>query len=171
MKEGFLPNKVSSIGIQIIDRKINSTNTNFRLDSDTLVTPVTSIDFIVDGQSLFETLQAKKHDLVGPFSSPMYQHYKKTEKIFLQKKKSDLNNERVLIYCCAECGDIDCGGITAKIVQEGNFMKWFDFAYENNYNDEMTDRQSYQKIGPFYFKLNDYIKVITAATLICKMKP
>jgi hypothetical protein len=31
---------------------------------------------------------------------------------------------RVAIYICPECGDLDCGAITAKIEREGNETVW-----------------------------------------------
>lgn len=146
-------NKVNTIETRIIKRKVS-------LDCES---PLTSIDFIVDGQSLFEILQAEKHDLVGAFS-PRWGDIKEIAQVFLKKGKSYPYLEgrhfdrRVLMYCCAECGDIGCGGITAKIVQEDGFMKWFHFAYESG-----SRRRRYQKVGPFYFKPDDYLKTIKTA--------
>ena len=162
MKKSFLPNKVNTIETHVIETYFMGSDGDFK-ERKTLVT---SIDFIVDGQSLFEILQAEENNLVGTFS-PRWKNGKETAKIFLQKKKPDLEDGRVLIYCCAVCGDIDCGGITVKMIQEGDFIKWFDFA--DNYGDSnTTKRQFQQKIGPFYFKFGDYSKVIKTAVSQCR---
>lgn len=34
---------------------------------------------------------------------------------YLDKCKEELENPEILIYCCAECGDYDCGGIAVTI--------------------------------------------------------
>ena len=58
-----------------------------------------------------------------------------------------------MIYVCPECGDIDCGAITAVIKDYGDRIIWSDFGYETNYGgltepyDQMEqiefDRASY----------------------------
>ena len=43
---------------------------------------------------------------------------------YLEKTKEELSDPEVIIYCCAECGDYDCGGIKAKIVKTENTFMW-----------------------------------------------
>ncbi|WP_165760170.1 hypothetical protein [Niastella populi] len=43
---------------------------------------------------------------------------------YLDKYREELENPEVLIYCCAECGDYDCGGIAVTIDQTENSVVW-----------------------------------------------
>lgn len=43
---------------------------------------------------------------------------------YLAKEREELSNPEVIIYCCAECGDYDCGGIKAKIDTTENAFVW-----------------------------------------------
>ena len=128
-------------------------------------TPRTSVDFLIDGKSLFEML-GREMDLVGVFS-PSWVNNEDTAKIFKMQKLSALKDHRVLIFCCPECGDITCGGITAKIQKKDQDFEWSDFAYENNIDDQLTDRKKYLSVGPFTFAPDEYMKTIDLAST-CK---
>lgn len=69
-------------------------------------------------------------------------------------------SHRVLIYCCSECGDVTCGGITVKIQKNEDSIEWSDFAYENNYDEKMTNRESFMGVGPFKFAVDEYMHTI-----------
>jgi len=72
----------------------------------------------------------------------------------LEKYREELEDPEVLIYCCAECGDYDCGGIAVTIdktdtsviwtVKEGDkvlkfeFDKYLYFEVFNNYLRKIT---------------------------------
>lgn len=43
---------------------------------------------------------------------------------YLEKTREELADPEVIIYCCAECGDYDCGGIKAKIDRTDNTFVW-----------------------------------------------
>lgn len=43
---------------------------------------------------------------------------------YLEKHREELDNSEVLIYCCAECGDYDCGGIAVTIDKTENSVVW-----------------------------------------------
>lgn len=65
-----------------------------------------------------------------------------------------------MIYVCPECGDIGCGAITLTITKHENYFIWQDFCYENDYDQELTDFDSFAKTGPFYFKETSYRALI-----------
>jgi hypothetical protein len=44
--------------------------------------------------------------------------------LYLDKYREELENPEVLIYCCAECGDYDCGGIAVTIDKTGTSVIW-----------------------------------------------
>lgn len=43
---------------------------------------------------------------------------------YLEKLRQELDDPEVIIYCCAECGDYDCGGIKTKIDKTKNSFIW-----------------------------------------------
>jgi hypothetical protein len=43
-------------------------------------------------------------------------------------------------------------------------MLWANFAYENGYDDERSDSESYAAIWPFEFALGTYLENIQRAT-------
>ncbi|HQI46296.1 MAG TPA: hypothetical protein PLC59_09580 [Bacteroidales bacterium] len=43
--------------------------------------------------------------------------------------KEELADEEIIIYCCAECGDYDCGGFKIKVEKDKDTFVW-------TYNDE-----------------------------------
>ncbi len=61
--------------------------------------------------------------------------------------------ERILLYVCADCGDLGCGALTAQISFTENSVVWSDFAYENA-NDTL---ENYPEIGPFEFEKASYM--------------
>jgi len=115
-------------------------------------------DFTVDGKSLFELLEMQQYDMVGAICISEYIDYEK-EKIseFLLDKNFGLKDERVIIYGCGECLDIDCGAITAKIDKVNDTIIWKEFAYENGYSE--TNFYKYEEIGSFVFEQKAYQNV------------
>lgn len=43
---------------------------------------------------------------------------------YLDKYRDELANPEILIYCCAECGDYECGGIAVTIVFADKSVIW-----------------------------------------------
>ena len=127
-------------------------------------TPTDSIDFLIDGKSLFELLNAEDRDLVGVFS-PRWVDNETTAKIFKAEKLSSLKDHRVLVFGCGECCDIGCGGITMSVNRERapNRIVWRDFAFENDIDESGTDKTCYISIGPFEFEDEDYPRVAQLA--------
>jgi len=117
------------------------------------------IDFIVSGQSLGQLFGLPDFDLIGTFGWTENKEYEnKHIDEFLGIEKAELETGRTCFYVCAECGDIGCGAITAKIEVNDNNIIWKDFGYENNYSEpDLTD---YKQIGPFIFDKRQYCKTL-----------
>ena len=77
--------------------------------------------------------------LIGVGTNKEYE--KRILNVFRLKEKSDLETGRVMIYVCPECGDIDCGAITAVILDMGTKIVWKDFGYETGY-EGVTEKYS-----------------------------
>ena len=116
------------------------------------------IDFVVSEQSLGTLLEIVKKDLIGAFgwsTNHAYENQKIDE--FLSLEKPELESGRTLFYVCAECGDIECGAITAEIEVKGDTVTWKNFGFENNIDE--PDLSAYKHIGPFQFDKIEYVEL------------
>ena len=121
------------------------------------------LDFLIDGVSLYEVSKAGTRDLVGLLGwAPVEQDEVSIERLLLTIP-TDLWNDRQMIFVCAECGDIGCGAITADVRRADGKYVWSNFAFENNYDDTVTDRESFAHIGPFVFDAGQYSKSLIDA--------
>jgi hypothetical protein len=71
----------------------------------------------------------------------------------LAKFLGKLSTEKILLYVCADCGDLGCGALTAQITFTENSVVWSDFAYEN----ASETLENYPEIGPFEFEKASYM--------------
>jgi hypothetical protein len=112
------------------------------------------LDFLVSGQSLKVILGQKGADLVTLFGWGNNKEYEKhILKVFTLQDKSELKTGRLMIYVCPECGDIDCGAITASFEDLGDRIVWKDFGYETDYGGLSEE---YSDIEPIEFDRQSY---------------
>ena len=114
------------------------------------------LDFCVSGQSLKKVLGQKGTDLITLFgwgNNRDYDEY--ILRVFRLQKKSELKSGRIMIYVCPECGDIDCGSITASIQDLGDRIVWRDFGYETDYGGL---KEEYNDIKPVEFERQSYFQ-------------
>lgn len=74
----------------------------------------------------------------------------------LAKFLGKLATEKILLYVCADCGDLGCGALTAQISFSENSVVWSDFAYEN----ASETFEKYPNIGPFEFDKASYMNAL-----------
>jgi len=124
-----------------------------------------SVDFVINGNSLFTATHADKKDMCGRFSAETKNWNQESARAFLLEGDPDegLDNQRFMVFVCSECGDLGCGAITCEISRDGDSVIWQHFAYENGYDPKMTDLDSYSHIGPFCFHEDEYRRVINEA--------
>ena len=120
------------------------------------------LDFVVDGQSLWETV-GKRRDSV----SVLCREFALDESIravnrLLLTERSDCPHDRRSLFICGECGDLGCGAITLVVVREGDAIVWKDFGFENNY-EENIDLNEYKGVGPFVFDAVSYESALLQA--------
>jgi hypothetical protein len=115
------------------------------------------LDFVIDGFSLYDTL--KVGDYIGCLGWGEPGNEASLLRQLLRKEQSQLPEGRVTIYVCAECGDLGCGAVTVAVSRDGDSIVWDHFGFENNYDPEMTNRESYSHVGPFRFEPNQYWQV------------
>ena len=75
---------------------------------------------------------------------------------YLEKEREELSDPEIIIYCCAECGDYECGGITVQINKTNEAFVW-------TIGDD--DRQLTFKFNKYqYFDVFDkYLRKLKAA--------
>ncbi len=112
-------------------------------------------DFIVSGNSLKTILNIETADFITLFCWDIINREYKNHilNVFRLKEKSPLESGRVMIYVCAECGDIGCGAITASLKDFGDRIIWSDFGYETDYGG-ITE--TYDQVKPIEFNRASY---------------
>ena len=88
-----------------------------------LQTPRRFLDYIVDGESLYDELG---FDLVSPLGWGLAEN--SAARRLLQKLPPDVD-DRVAVYVCPEDADLLCGSITVKIRRDGDDVVWTGLAY------------------------------------------
>ena len=113
------------------------------------------LDYVISGQTLLEILGIDKYDLITPFGWDGNKEYERgLLHVLTLRRKSDLETGRVMLYVCPECGDIDCGAITAKVLDLGDRIVWKDFGYETGYGG-VTEEYG---IDPIEFERQNYFQ-------------
>ncbi|MBP1967631.1 oxidoreductase [Paenibacillus aceris] len=128
--------------------KLNTFSTKLILNTD--IPNKSFYDFVIDGKSLLDLL--KKHEYI-PCIGPGTNNYKQEliEELTL-KKLSKLGGNRYPLFICADCGDLNCGFVSAIIEEEHNMIVWRDF--------KKGDPMKLTHVGPYYFEKNNYMKNI-----------
>jgi hypothetical protein len=117
-----------------------------------------SVDFLVNGESLFIATEAKHSDMCGRFSSDVPAQTRVAARIFTLQDQPDLASGRSLLFVCPECGDLGCGAIAVRVSRNEDVVIWSDFAYENGY-----EPASPVNVGPFSFAIDRYEQIIAEA--------
>ncbi|WP_091240688.1 hypothetical protein [Aquimonas voraii] len=150
--------KISTLSHQTLHRQGSSTN-------GCIVADRYSADFLVDGQSLLQTLvniDGGHADFMGCFVKGCHEQNNQTAAALLVEGQPKTASGRVLLYICPECGDIGCGAYAARI-SEGPFgYMWESFAYENGYEEPRI----IEGFGPLLFERGAYGSAIRQAAAL-----
>ena len=101
------------------------------------------LDFVIDGESLSEKLGGDLASCLGWFVPE--ENTKAVHRLLL-KEVADLPNNRRSLYVCPECGELDCGAITAVIERSGDRIIWRDFGFQSN-SDDVTLIRDYGDVS------------------------
>lgn len=118
------------------------------------------LDFVVDSRSLRDTLSV--NDLVSWLADwlnpPSIGELLPEGRSVLQA--SEIGSGQRLLYVCPECGDAQCGAMTAVITDEGDRIVWKDFAnlfWDANQGwRPVFETSGFEHIGPFFFDRPQY---------------
>jgi len=119
-----------------------------------------SVDFVINGQSVVKMLdraRGSESDLMGCFVAGFADENQRTASRLLMEEAPDSPSGRVIVYACAECGDIGCGAYTVRVSQQDGKWVWGDCAWENGYEDPRRIM-----LPTFEFNDQNYREVILA---------
>ena len=134
---------MSTLELRWADRKVG-----------TAQRPRRFLDFVVDGQSLYE----KFGDHISPLGWGDAEENRAAVHRFLRKSEPDLPHGRTSIYICPQCRELDCGAVSAVIERKGQEIVWRDFGYQNTFNEDVNF-EGLREIGPFSFNATEYFQV------------
>ncbi len=151
-----MPNKITLV---TKDTKSISTNV-FHEYRDFLIDEKSFNEYLpIEDQKKYIThigwLHSDNHEWIQPETSKRLDP--ETVAVLINKKKSGLNEDRVIIYGCPVDEDPMCGAITAKLTETDAEIIWSDFKYENQYTDPVSE--GYEQIPEFHFSKDEYIKI------------
>ena len=120
------------------------------------------LDFVVNGSSLFELVEAGRYDLVGVLGWGDERFAVDVRDALLLLRPPTLPSGRVPVFVCPECGGLGCGAIGARIDRDSDSIRWSDFAFENDYDSTLTVPI---EAGPFVFDEERYCEALGTALL------
>ncbi|NEW06880.1 oxidoreductase [Paenibacillus sp. SYP-B3998] len=107
-------------------------------------------DFFIDGRSLYKLLE--KHEFIPCIPVAASKYKVEIVQELTLKRLSKLGGNRYPILVCPECGDLDCGFISAIIEEENDLIIWRDF--------KKGEALRLTHLGPYYFEKKNYMKTI-----------
>lgn len=119
----------------------------------------TFLDICVDGRSLVEEVRTAGHDLMTPLGCGWTELHTEAVDRLLLRRRPDLPSDRVALFVCPECADLDCGAIGMKIERKGESVAWRAFAWVGSLGRART----LPNIGPFEFDWTEYVAIFTGA--------
>jgi hypothetical protein len=135
----------------------------------TMQTPRRFLDFVVDGEALYERHGS---DFIGCLGWLRPESDDAAARRLLRKEKPDIAG-RVSLYICPEDADPHCGVISTFIEREGNDLVWRDMAMSRfdfqagRWVDDPTGLEAWRLLR---FPAAEYWRAITERPLpLCKL--
>jgi hypothetical protein len=109
-------------------------------------------DFTINGRPLRTMLDPG--DNVTPFGWLAREQEVSFARPLLLRAPSPMPSGRVPLYICPECGDLGCGALTARVVEDHESFAWLDLAFETDYQE--VPPTDFLEVRPFYFEKRAY---------------
>lgn len=122
-------------------------------------TPRRFLDYIVDGESLYEQHGV---DFIGALGWGGAETDEEAARRLLLEEDPDVDN-RVAVYICPEDGDLLCGAVTAVIQRVGDEVVWRDLALSSyDFLEEKWhhDSTGFSQWSELRFPATDYAEAI-----------
>jgi len=96
------------------------------------------LDFHVDGRPLRNRFD-HTHDVITTLNRPWLDTLDEgIAELTGRRPDPALPAGRIALWRCAQCGDLGCAAITARLTVTPQTVTWSDFAWENDYDDRPT---------------------------------
>ena len=114
---------------------------------------VSYFDYVIDGVALRPLLATEN---IGVLSNE-WDSVELARHLLGEGSISHRIEDRALIYGCAVCLDVECGGITAEITRVGNHIRWDKIeTFEIDWGGDCSAAYTPTNIGPFTFDYEQY---------------
>ena len=120
-------------------------------------TPRRFLDFVVDGQSLYER---HRQDFIGCLGWLSANADRDAADRLLGKAPPDIE-DRVAIYLCPEDADLLCGAVTARVERDGDDIVWRDTSMSGfNWSADRWEHDPFTGWPELRFDRVEYIEAI-----------
>lgn len=117
-----------------------------------------SWDFLVDGKSLHARIGG---DVIGALGWGDAAWESAVIERLQGRAAPDFPPDRVALYVCPECGELDCGAVTASVTRDGDVFTWSNFAFQNGL--EIANDLQRIALEPFLFDRSAYGRLLREA--------
>jgi hypothetical protein len=118
------------------------------------------LDFAVDGERLGLVAASAGTDTISGLWLGSAEPGRSTVMCLLGESAPDAPQGRTSIFVCPECADLGCGHITAVVDIGPDVVRWTQFGYQNNYEDDIYELEGFSDL---VFDREDYVAVLLAA--------
>ncbi|MGW0590039.1 hypothetical protein [Streptosporangium sp. NPDC002607] len=115
---------------------------------------------MIDGRSLLEMVPGNADMASVLWLAPVLDDDDDVYRL-LGRCESPLDDGRVPLYVCPECGDLGCGALTVVVEVSSDHVVWRDLGWQTDYCDEV-DYDDFTTIGPFVFERAQYEAALVA---------
>jgi hypothetical protein len=131
-------------------------------------TPRRFLDFVVDGQSLYERFadnaqapyELYRADTIGCLGWLGPEADADAASRLLGEAPPDIE-DRVAIYVCPECADLFCGAVTARVERDGDEVVWRKFGWsEFNWTADRWEHEPCAEWPELRFAADEYAEAI-----------
>jgi hypothetical protein len=126
-------------------------------------TPVTYLDFTIDGDPMFSRLQARAGgglDFAGVIQDSWPIESVAAIERLLGDAPGDLPDGRLSLYTCPECGDLGCGAVTVRLHLEDDVVTWQHLGWQADYDAEISALGDDEAFPDLTFARDRYERVL-----------
>jgi hypothetical protein len=121
-------------------------------------TPRRFLDYVIDGESLYERHGGNLISCLG------WSEDEQAAARLLRDEPPDLG-DRVAVYICPECWQLDCGAMTVRIERDGQEIDWAAPAMTWREGDEWRhDYDAFADWPELRFDAREYVRAISSRT-------
>ncbi|NUW46291.1 hypothetical protein [Nonomuraea rhodomycinica] len=124
------------------------------------------LDFVIDGRSLLEMMSERNFGNADMASvlwlAPTLDDDDAVGRL-LGRSASPLDDGRIPLYVCPECGDLGCGALTVVLEISSGQVIWRDPGWQTDYEDEVH-YEDFADISPFVFDRAQYEAVLSTVS-------